>query len=60
MSRNYYTLDPDRVYLMRQNPPLHFNRGRGGAKIEFITRHHLMMIGEVEAVVDRVWNTRQA
>ena len=60
MSRNYYTLQPDRVYLQRQNPPLHFNRGRGGAKIEFITRHHLMMIGEVEAVVDRVWNTRQA
>lgn len=60
MARNYYTLDPDRVYLQRQNPPLHFNVGRGGARIEFITRHHLMMIGEVEAVVDRVWNTRQA
>ena len=56
MSKNYYTLEPDRVYLLRQ----HFNRGRGGAKIQFITRHHLMMIGEVEAVVDRVWNTRQA
>ena len=60
MARNYYTLEPDRVYLQRQNPPLHFNVGRGGAKIQFITRHHLMMIGEVEAVVDRVWNTRQA
>lgn len=60
MSRDYYTLEPDRVYLQRQNPPLHFTPGRGGAKIEFITRHHLMMIGEVEAVVDRVWNTRQA
>lgn len=60
MAKNYYTLEPDRIYLMRQNPPLHFNPGRGGARIEFITRHHLMMIGEVEAVVDRVWNSRPA
>ena len=60
MSRNYYTLEPDRVYLQRQNPPLHFNVGRGGAKIQFITRHHLMYIGEVEAVVNNIWNTRQA
>lgn len=60
MARDYYKLEPDRIYLMRQNPPLHFTPGRGGARIEFITRHHLMMIGEVEAVVDRVWNSRPA
>lgn len=60
MARNYYTLEPDKIHLLRQDPPLHFTRGRAGAEIEFITRHHLMMIAEVEAVVDRVWNTRQA
>lgn len=56
MARDYYTLEPDKIYLLGK----HFTAGRAGAKIEFITRHHLMMIGEVEDVVDRVWNTRQA
>ena len=56
MAKNYYTLEPDRFYPLRQ----HFTIGRGGAKIEFVTRHHLMYIGEVEAVVDNIWNTRQA
>lgn len=56
MAKNYYTLEPDVFYPLRQ----HFTIGRGGARIEFITRHHLMFIGEVEAVVDRIWNTRQA
>lgn len=56
MARNYYTLQPDKIHLLGK----HFNRGRAGAKIEFITRHHLMYIGEVEAVVDNIWNTRQA
>lgn len=60
MSKNYYTLEPDRVHLLRQNPPLHFTRGRAGQRIQFITRHHLMYIGEVEAVVNNIWNTRQA
>lgn len=54
--KNYYTLEPDRFYPLRK----HYTVGRGGAKIEFITRHHLMYIGEVEAVVDNIWNTRQA
>lgn len=54
--KDYYTLEPDKLYRLGQ----HFNAGRGGAKIEFITRHHLMYVGEVEAVVDKIWNTRQA
>lgn len=56
MARNYYTLDPDCVYLIKKN----FNVGRAGKKIEFITRHHLMYIGEGEAVVDGIWNHRPA
>lgn len=56
MARNYYTLEPDKFYPLNK----HFTIGRGGAKIEFVTRHHLMYIGEVEAVVDRIWSTRQA
>ena len=43
--KNYYTLEPDKFYPLRK----HYTVGRGGAKIEFITRHHLMYIGEVEA-----------
>lgn len=53
---DYYEVLPDKTYLLKQ----HFTPGRSGAKIEYITRHHLAMIGEVEAVVDRVWNSRQA
>lgn len=53
---DYYEVLPDVTYLLNK----HFTPGRGGAKIEYITRHHLAMVGEVEAVVDRVWNTRQA
>lgn len=54
--KDYYALEPDRMYRLGQ----HYTSGRAGQKIEFITRHHLMMIGEVEAVVDNVWNVRQA
>lgn len=56
MARDYYRLEPDRMYRIGQ----HYTPGRAGAKIEFITRHHLMYIGEGEAVVDKIWNTRQA
>src|SRR5690606_29316440 len=56
MARNYYTLEPDRMYRLGH----HYTSGRGGAGIEFITRHHLMYIGGVKAVVDNIWNTRQA
>ena len=53
---DYYNVLPDQTYLIKE----HFTAGRGGAKPEYITRHHLAMIGEVEAVVDRVWNEREA
>lgn len=53
---DYYNVLPDRTHLLKQ----HFNVGRGGAKPEYITRHHLAMVGEVERVVDEVWNERQA
>ena len=56
MARNYYTLEPDTTYLLDR----HYTRGRAGAKIEFITRHHLMYIGGVKAVVDNIWRTRKA
>lgn len=56
MARDYYTLAPDRMYRIGQ----HFTPGRAGAKIEFITRHHLMSISQGEYVVDKIWNTRQA
>lgn len=60
MPRDYYELQPDKVHLLPSGPNQHFTNGRAGAKIEFITRHHLMYIGEVEDVVDRIWNTRPA
>jgi len=56
VARDYYTLEPDKIYRLGQ----HYTQGRAGQKVEFITRHHLMMIGEGEAVVDEVWNTRAA
>lgn len=56
MTRDYYKLEPDKFYPLNK----HFTVGRSGAKVQFITRHHLMYIGEVESVVDRIWNTRPA
>ena len=56
MARDYYKLEPDKFYPLNK----HFTVGRAGAKVQFITRHHLMYIGEVEDVVDRIWNTRPA
>lgn len=53
---DYYNVLPDQTYLLKQ----HFTAGRGGAKPEYITRHHLAMVGEIERVVDEVWNERQA
>lgn len=52
MARDYYTLQPDLIYLVKGNQ----NTGRAGQKIEFITRHHLMYTGGVKAVVDQIWN----
>lgn len=56
MARNYYTLEPDTTYLLDR----HYTPGRAGAKIEFVTRHHLMYIGGVKAVVNNIWRTRPA
>ncbi|OFN33601.1 N-acetylmuramoyl-L-alanine amidase [Corynebacterium sp. HMSC072A04] len=56
MSRDYYTLQPDKIYRVGK----HYTPGRAGQKIQFITRHHLMYIGEGEAVVDGIWNHRPA
>ena len=53
---DYYDVQPDKIHLLTK----HFTPGRGGAKPEYITRHHLAMIGEVERVVDEVWNEREA
>lgn len=63
MTRDYYKLEPDRIYLLKNyNNPVnsHYTPGRAGAKTEFITRHHLMYIGEVEDVVDNIWDERPA
>ena len=54
--QDYYDVQPDEVYILGK----HYTRGRGGAQIQFITRHHLMYIGDGKAVVDRIWNTRAA
>lgn len=53
--KDYYNVQPDIVYLLNK----HFTKGRN-ANIEYVTRHHLAMVGNVKDVVDRVWNTRQA
>lgn len=56
MARDYYTLQPDKIYRVGK----HYTPGRAGQKVQFITRHHLMYIGEGEAVVDEIWNHRPA
>lgn len=53
---DYYTLEPHEIYLLGK----HYTPGRAGAKIEFVTRHHLMYQGDVRQVVDKIWNTREA
>ena len=58
--KDYYKIEPDKFYPLPSGPNQHFTTGRAGAKVQFITRHHLMYIGEVEDVVDNIWNTRQA
>lgn len=56
MPRDYYKLEPDKIYRLGQ----HYTPGRAGQHIQFITRHHLMYIGEGEDVVNKIWNTRPA
>ncbi|WP_257202279.1 peptidoglycan recognition protein family protein [Corynebacterium cystitidis] len=54
--KDYFNVIPEDVYLLRK----HFTRGREGNKPQFLTRHHLMYIGNGRQVVDRIWNARPA
>ena len=53
--KSWFTVEPDVVKIMNK----HFTPGRGGAKIEYITRHHLAGILTTEQTWS-VWQTRQA
>lgn len=53
--KNWFTVEPDVVRIMNK----HYTPGRGGAKIEFITRHHLAGILTTEQTW-QVWQDRQA
>lgn len=53
--KNWFTVEPDVVKIMNK----HYTPGRGGAKIEYITRHHLAGILTTEQTWS-VWQTRQA
>lgn len=53
--RDYFKVEPDFYALLDR----HFTPGRAGARIEFITRHHLAMVGDAYAA-RRVWWTRPA
>lgn len=53
--KNWFTVEPDVVKILNK----HFTPGRGGAKIEFITRHHLAGILTTEQTW-QVWQDRQA
>lgn len=53
--KNYDRVEADKVLLLDR----HFTPGRGGAKIEFVTRHHTAMRGSLEQVRD-VWKSRPA
>ena len=53
--KNWSTVDPDVTRIMNK----HFTPGRGGQRIEYITRHHLAGILTTEQTW-QVWQTRQA
>lgn len=53
--KNWDTLEPDEVKLLTK----HFSPGRGGAKIEFVTLHHMAMIGGLSECWN-VWQSREA
>lgn len=53
--KNWFTVEPDVTKIMNK----HFTPGRAGAKIEYITRHHLAGILTTEQTWN-VWQTRQA
>ena len=52
---DWKNLEPDKYNLMDR----HYTPGRGGAQIEFVTLHHMAMIGDVDKCVS-VWQDRQA
>lgn len=52
MPLNYYTLQPDEVYLVKGNHTI----GRQGLKPTHVTRHHLAYIGNGRDVVNNIWN----
>ncbi len=52
---DWYNLEPDKYNLLTR----HYTPGRGGARIEFVTLHHMAMVGDVDACV-RVWKDRPA
>lgn len=55
MAFDYFTVQPHKVKLLNK----HFTKGRGGAKIQFITRHHNAGITTTEGSWN-TWQTRQA
>ncbi|OFK66598.1 N-acetylmuramoyl-L-alanine amidase [Corynebacterium sp. HMSC076G08] len=52
---DWMNVEPDKYNLLRK----HYTPGRGGAKIEFVTLHHMAMIGDIDDCV-RVWQDRPA
>ncbi len=53
--KNWETLETDEVKILTK----HYTPGRGGAKIEHVTLHHMAMIGGLDECV-RVWQDRPA
>lgn len=53
--KDWFTVEPDVIKILNK----HFTPGRGGQKIEYITRHHLAGILTTEQTWD-VWQSRQA
>lgn len=53
--KDWFTLEPDEFRLMNK----HFSHGRGGRKIEYVTRHHMGGIGGALECWNW-WQTRQA
>lgn len=53
--KNWFAVEPDVTKIMNK----HFTPGRGGAKIEYITRHHLAGILTTEQTW-QVWQSRAA
>ena len=52
---DWMNVEPDKYNLLTK----HYTPGRGGAEIEFVTLHHMAMIGDIDDCV-RVWQDRPA